>query len=323
MINAKPSNNAILTAKQRHFIRMQQKLLFTPTEDLSPKTTEITTIDAIKPSKTPKNGHLTLFSWNLNGIRAVKNNGLFDHFMSLGGDILCFQEIKAKPAQISLSENYPDYYQYWHSAIRPGYSGTMILSKIPAISYKTNFPKEILQKFPNLHDNFGDTMTEGRVQTLEFKDFFLVNVYTPNSKANLERLNFRHQIWDQAFLSYLKFLEQQKPVITCGDFNAAHQDIDLARPKANHKSAGFTDEERQGITNLISKDFIDTFRTLHPDLQKFSWWSNLGHARERNVGWRIDYFFISKSLQKNLLSAEIHDQIYGSDHCPISITLSK
>lgn len=323
MINARLSSIATSPVKQRNLTKMNQKSLFPTPDESSTKSTEITTIPAVTPSKTAKNGYLTLFSWNLNGIRAVKNKGLFGHFLSLSGDIICFQEIKAKPSQISLSTDHPEYYQYWHSAHRPGYSGTLILSKIPAINYTVNFPDEIIKQFPVLHDNFGDTMTEGRVQTLEFEHFFLVNVYTPNSKSNLERLDFRHQVWDKAFLSYLKFLEQQKPIITCGDFNAAHNDIDLARPKANHKSAGFTDEERQGITNIISKGLIDTFRTLHPDLQKFSWWSNLGHARERNVGWRIDYFFISKTLQQNLLSAEIHDQIYGSDHCPISITLSK
>ena len=182
-------------------------------------------------------------------------------------------------------------------------------------------PTTILAQQTWQADNFGDPLTEGRLQTLEFDFFYLVNVYTPNSKRELQRLNLRQQIWDPNFLSYLKYLERTKPVIVCGDFNAAHTEIDLARPKDNHKNAGFTDEERQGITNLIQAGFVDTFRTLHPDQQRYSWWSHWAKARERNIGWRIDYFFISQALLPNLKTAEIHEKILGSDHCPISIEL--
>lgn len=163
--------------------------------------------------------------------------------------------------------------------------------------------------------------SEGRILIVDLNKFYLVNVYVPNSKPDLSRLKLREQEWDPGFLQLLKKLEQDKPVVTCGDFNAAHNEIDLARPKANHKNAGFTDEERKGITNLINAGFIDTFRTLHPEEQRYTWWSHWGHARENNVGWRIDYFFISKSLKPHLKSAEIYEGYKGSDHCPISIDL--
>ena len=162
---------------------------------------------------------------------------------------------------------------------------------------------------------------EGRVLVLEFEKFYLVNVYTPNSKPDLSRLILREETWDPEFLKFLKDLEKIKPVVVCGDFNAAHEEIDIARPKTNHHSAGFTDEERRGITNLINAGFVDSFRVLNPDVQRYTWWSHWGHARENNVGWRIDYFFISKSLRKNLKSAEIYEGVMGSDHCPVSIDL--
>lgn len=240
-------------------------------------------------------------------------------------DIICFQETKAHWSQIpaSIQQIFSEYYQYWHSASRAGYSGTAIFSKIPAKNYTVNFPTSLLQPYSSLQDAFGDLLTEGRLQTLEFDHFFLVNVYTPNSKQALERLNLRHQVWDPLFRAYLAYLAQQKPVITCGDFNAAHQEIDLARPKSNHHHAGFTDEERQGITNLLATNFIDTFRALHPDSIRYTWWSHFGQARAKNVGWRIDYFFISANLLSNLLKAEIHDSRLGSDHCPISITINQ
>ena len=172
------------------------------------------------------------------------------------------------------------------------------------------------------NDGFGSPFSEGRVLTLETENFYLVNVYTPNSKTDLSRLKLRHELWDPLFLAYLKHLEKTKPVVVCGDFNAAHQEIDLARPKQNTKNAGFTIEERQGISEILKQDFIDTFRTLNPNTARYTWWSHWGKARENNIGWRIDYFFISKSLEKNLEAAEIYETILGSDHCPISITLN-
>ena len=173
----------------------------------------------------------------------------------------------------------------------------------------------------NFEDKFGDPLTEGRVLTAEFEKFYLVNVYVPNSKPDLARLKLREELWDPGLLELLKELEKTKPVVVCGDFNAAHEEIDIARPKTNHHSAGFTDEERRGITNYIQAGLVDTFRTLHPDEVRYTWWSHWGHARENNVGWRIDYFFVSKSLLPNLKSAEIYENVIGSDHCPVSIEL--
>lgn len=263
---------------------------------------------------------MKIYSWNVNGLRAVLKKGAFDSFLnSQTPDILCLQETKAQPGQAEI--DLPAYTEYWNSATRPGYSGTAIFSSLPALNYHANLPTTLLAQQTWQADNFGDPLTEGRLQTLEFDFFYLVNVYTPNSKRELQRLKLRQQIWDPNFLSYLKYLEQTKPVIVCGDFNAAHTEIDLARPKDNHKNAGFTDEERQGITNLIQAGFVDTFRTLHPDQQRYSWWSHWAKARERNIGWRIDYFFISQALLPNLKTAEIHEKILGSDHCPISIEL--
>ena len=210
----------------------------------------------------------------------------------------------------------PEYEEIWNSAERPGYSGTAIFTKIKPLSIKNT-----LETNKNFEDQFGNPLTEGRVLTAEFEIFFLVNVYTPNSKNNLERLNLREKLWDKEFLEYLKKLEKQKPVVVCGDFNAAHQEIDIARPKTNHHSAGFTDEERRGITNYINAGFIDTFRYLYPDSVRYTWWSHWGNARANNVGWRIDYFFVSESLKNNLKSADIYEKIMGSDHCPISIEL--
>lgn len=258
---------------------------------------------------------LKIFSWNVNGIRAVINKGALQEFVKkCNPDILCLQETKAKQGQAEI--DLPEYEEIWNSAERPGYSGTAIFTKIKPISIKNILPTN-----KNLSDNFGDPLKEGRVLTAEFEKFFLINIYTPNSKPSLERLKLREKLWDPEILNYLKELEKSKPVVVCGDFNAAHQEIDIARPKTNHHSAGFTDEERQGITNLLGAGFVDTFRSLHPDEIRYTWWSHWGNARKNNVGWRIDYFFISKSLKKNLKSAEIYENQMGSDHCPISIEL--
>jgi exodeoxyribonuclease-3 len=261
-----------------------------------------------------------IFSWNVNGIRAViKKEALQDFLDTYNPDILCLQETKAKREQSPI--DFEKYEEIWNSAKRPGYSGTAIFTKQNPVSYSFGFSDDLNIKYDWAADTHGDPLEEGRVQTAEYPNFYLVNVYTPNSKRDLSRLSLREKLWDPAFLNYLKDLEKIKPVVVCGDFNAAHTEIDLARPKTNHHSAGFTNEERQGITNLLDAGLLDTFRLLHPTEQRYSWWSHWGHARENNVGWRIDYFFISKSLEKNLKSAEIHESVLGSDHCPVSIVL--
>ena len=253
---------------------------------------------------------MKIYSWNVNGLRAViKKRALQKFLEEEKPDILCLQEIKAKKEQIEY--NFPGYKVLWNSAERAGYSGTAILFA-PNNSFKK---LEIL----NLENDIA--ATEGRIMVLDADKFYLVNVYTPNSKPDLSRLKLRENVWDPDFLTFLKELEKTKPVVVCGDFNAAHEEIDIARPKTNHHSAGFTDEERRGITNLINAGFIDTFRTLNPGTKRYTWWSHWGHARENNVGWRIDYFFISKMLRKNLKAAEIYERVMGSDHCPISIDL--
>lgn len=253
---------------------------------------------------------LRLFSWNINGLRAVINKGALKKILEEESpDFLCLQEIKCKPEQINYNFDELGYKIFWNSAVRPGYSGTAVLAK------KNVFAVEKIIELT------GVAKEEGRILVLDLKNFYLVNVYTPNSKPNLSRLALREKNWDPNFLTFLKNLEKEKPIITCGDFNAAHEEIDIARPAQNHHSAGFTDEERKGISNLLASGFIDTFRELHPKEKKYSWWSHWGKARENNVGWRIDYFFISKSLGTKLETAEIHEKYLGSDHCPVSIEL--
>ena len=268
----------------------------------------------IPPTASPVD-NLHIFSWNVNGLRAVIRKGALERFINEHQpDILCLQETKAKQGQAEI--DLPEYEELWNSAERPGYAGTAIFTKIKPLAVFNGLPTN-----QSLTDQFGDPLSEGRVLTAEFEQFYLVNVYTPNSKSELERLELREKKWDPEFLSYLKTLEESKPVVVCGDFNAAHEEIDIARPKTNHHSAGFTDEERQGITNMINRGMIDTFRTLHPDEVRYTWWSHWGNARANNVGWRIDYFFISNNLQNNLKAAEIHEDVTGSDHCPVSIEL--
>lgn len=263
---------------------------------------------------------MRIFSWNVNGLRAGLKKGTFLPFITTERpDILCLQETKAKIHQVEI--DLPDYTEYWNSAERAGYSGTAIFSKPPTLSYCTEFNPEFTTQANWQTDQYGCPLTEGRLQIAEYEHFFLVNVYVPNSKRDLSRLQLRQNIWDPALLNQLRALEQVKPIVVCGDFNAAHTEIDIARPKQNLHNAGFTTEERQGVTNLLAAGFVDTFRTLHPSEQRYTWWAQWGHARENNVGWRIDYFFISKSLLPNLKSAEIHEHIRGSDHCPVSIEL--
>ncbi len=258
---------------------------------------------------------LKIYSWNVNGLRAVLNKGALQEFIAAEQpDILCLQETKAKPGQAEV--DLPEYEELWNSAERPGYSGTAIFTKVKPLSVANVLPVEA-----DFADQYGDPLTEGRVQTAEYDKFYLINIYTPNSKRGLERLGLREKLWDPAVRKYLKKLEETKPVVVCGDFNAAHTEIDLARPTANRHNAGFTDEERQGITNLLDAGLVDTFRAFHPSEQRYTWWSHWGHARENNVGWRIDYFFVSESLQDKIKSAEIYENYMGSDHCPISIML--
>ena len=263
---------------------------------------------------------IKMISWNINGIRAVHNKGLLVPFVEkYKPDIICFQETKAEQHQSEV--DLPDYEEYWNSALRKGYSGTAIFTKEKPISIINDLPKSIVKKYNISHDGYGDPNTEGRVITAEYEKFYLVNVYTPNAKRNLERLAFRHKIWDPAFLEYCKTLETQKPVIVCGDFNVAHTEDDLARPKDNLENAGFTKEERSGADNIISAGFIDTFRMFTKGNGHYSWWTHFANARARNIGWRIDYFFVSKKLKDVIKKAYILPEVYGSDHCPVGVEI--
>lgn len=246
-------------------------------------------------------------NWNVNGFRACLKKGFMDYFNEVDADFFCLQEIKLQEGQVEL--DLPGYHQYWNYAVKKGYSGTAIFAKHEPISVKLGMDMEE-------HDQ------EGRVITLEYPDFHLVTVYTPNSKAELERLDYRMK-WEDDFRHYLKSLEISKPVVVCGDFNVAHKEIDLKNFKTNTRSAGFTIEERNKMTELIEAGFIDTFRYYYPDLAGvYSWWSFMGKARDNNVGWRIDYFLVSSTLESRLKSASIDDQIMGSDHCPVVLEIS-
>ncbi|MCL1929747.1 exodeoxyribonuclease III [Candidatus Saccharibacteria bacterium] len=263
---------------------------------------------------------MKLFSWNVNGIRAVIKKGDFGKFIAkYQPDILCLQETKAKQGQAEI--DLPDYQEFWNDADRAGYSGTAIFSKIKPLEVRFGFTETINQKY-NFQDQFGDGAREGRVTTLEFADFYLVTQYAPNAKRELERLEFREKIWDPAFLEYCQDLEKTKPVIFCGDLNVAHQEIDLARPKDNAGNAGFTPEERAGFQKYLDAGFIDSFRHFYPDTtDAYTWWTWRAQARARNIGWRIDYFCVSKSLKNRMKDARIYPDQTGSDHCPVSLEL--
>ena len=248
---------------------------------------------------------MKLISWNVNGIRAVLKKGFLQFVGNTDPDILCIQETRAHPHQLELP--LPQYQAYWDSAERKGYSGTLVLSKFEPQEVKFGMGR------PE-HDG------EGRLITLRFPDFYLVNVYTPNARRDLSRLEYRRK-WDADFLAYLKNLEQEKPVVFCGDLNVAHREIDLANPAGNRGNAGFTDEERAGFRNILDAGFIDTFREFTKEGGHYSWWSYMGRAREKNIGWRIDYFGISPTLRSRLLDAFILPQVPGSDHCPVGIVL--
>lgn len=265
---------------------------------------------------------MKIYSWNVNGIRAALRSGHFTKFTTeLQPDILCLQETKAEQGQAEV--DLPDYEEYWNSAAKKGYSGTAIFTKIKPLSVRLGFPEDIIKKFKVEGDQYGDPNKEGRVTTAEFEKFFLISVYTPNSKRELTRLTHREKQWDPAFLAYCKQLEKQKPVIFCGDLNVAHTEDDLANPKANRKQHGFTDQERQGFQNFIDAGFVDTFRIFTQGNGHYSWWTHWANARARNVGWRIDYFLVSKSIAKAVKSAAIHTEVMGSDHCPVSIELDE
>lgn len=266
---------------------------------------------------------MKIFSWNVNGIRAVERKELFKPFLDKHQpDVLCIQETKAQEDQVSdiFAEKYPEYEQYWHSAEKKGYSGTAIFSKIAPVDVLYGLPEKIKKKY-KLDDSFGDTTKEGRILTLEFENYFISTVYTPNAKENLERIPMRLQ-WDPAYLDFMKSLEKKKPVIYCGDFNVAHTEDDLARPKANIGNKGFTEEERGGFDAMIKKGFIDSFRTIYQGDGYYTWWSHWGGARDRNVGWRIDYVMVSQDLESIIKRASIHPEIMGSDHCPVSLELT-
>ncbi len=263
---------------------------------------------------------MKLASWNVNGIRSIHKKGLLEPFVDrVKPDIICFQETKAEEHQSEV--DLPDYDEYWNSSTtRKGYAGTAIFSKEKPLSVHLGFPEEILEKY-TLSDKFGDPNAEGRVIAAEFEPFFLVNVYTPNAKPDLARLKLRHEGWDPAFLAYLKMLKKEKPVVFCGDLNVAHTEDDLANPKANEGEHGFTKEEREGIDKIIKAGFADTFRMFTEGKGHYSWWSHFSNARERNVGWRIDYFFVSEDLAPLVTRARIHPEFYGSDHCPVTVEL--
>lgn len=249
---------------------------------------------------------MKLISWNVNGIRACINKGFTNFFESINADIFCIQETKCQPDQVELE--FEGYKSYWNSAEKKGYSGTAVFTKKEPLTIKYGIGKEE-------HDK------EGRVITLEFKDFYLVNIYTPNSKRELERLGYR-QVWEDEIRRYLLNLNKTKPVIMCGDLNVAHKEIDLKNPKSNRKNAGFTDEERQKMTELLDSGFVDTFRFLYPEKEDtYSWWSYMGKAREKNVGWRIDYFIVSKDIENKIIEANIYPEIMGSDHCPVGLEI--
>lgn len=249
---------------------------------------------------------MKLISWNVNGIRACVNKGFTEFFNQIDADIFCIQETKCQPEQIDLE--FKGYTSFWNSAEKKGYSGTAIYTKEKPINVTYGIGIEE-------HDK------EGRVITLEFEKFYMMNIYTPNSKRSLERLDYR-QIWEDEIRKYLLTLNKEKPVIMCGDLNVAHKEIDLKNPKTNRGNAGFTDEEREKMSELLEAGFTDTFRHLYPTKEdSYSWWSYMGRAREKNIGWRIDYFIVSDNIKDKIIEAKIHPDVMGSDHCPVELDI--
>jgi exodeoxyribonuclease-3 len=263
---------------------------------------------------------IKIYSWNINGIRAVVRKELFKPFIDKESpDILCLQETKAQQGQAEVDLN--GYEEYWNSADKKGYSGTAIFSKTKPLAVLNGFPEDIIDKYKVTGDTHGDPNKEGRVIAAEFEKFYVVTVYTPNAKDTLSRLPLREKHWDPAFLAYCKQLEKKKPVVFCGDLNVAHTELDLANPKPNRGKKGFTTEERQGFQNFLDAGFVDTLRIFKEGNGFYTWWSHFANSRARNVGWRIDYFLVSHTLKSKVKAATIHADVMGSDHCPISITL--
>jgi exodeoxyribonuclease-3 len=261
-----------------------------------------------------------IYSWNVNGIRAVLKKGLFYPFLQQHQpDILCLQETKAERGQIEI--DLPGYHEYWNSALKKGYSGTAIFSRQQPLSVTNGYPEEFAKRYRFADELKRDSAGEGRVITAEFAKFYVVTVYTPNAKDDLSRVALRHEHWDPAFLAYCQLLEKQKPVIFCGDLNVAHTELDLANPGPNRGKKGFTDEERKGFQNFVDAGFIDSFRLFRQGNGYYTWWSHFANSRARNVGWRIDYVLVSPQLRSAVTAAEIHPDVMGSDHCPVSITL--
>jgi exodeoxyribonuclease-3 len=263
---------------------------------------------------------MRIISWNVNGIRAVIRKDTFVPFIDkYQPDILCLQETKAQQGQAEI--DLPEYEEYWNSAEKKGYSGTAIFTKTKPISVIIGIPEKICKKYGLDADDYGDPRNEGRVIAAEFADLYVVTVYTPNAKDDLTRIPLRHKQWDPAFLAYCKELEKNKPVIFCGDLNVAHTADDLARPKENEGLKGFTKEEREGFDNMLAAGFVDTLRIFKKGNGFYTWWSHWANARERNIGWRIDYFLVSKDLKSKVKKAEILDDVMGSDHCPVLLEL--
>jgi exodeoxyribonuclease III len=264
---------------------------------------------------------MKLYSWNVNGIRAVHKKGLFESFLKAHRpDVLCLQETKAERGQIEIEV--PGYREFWNSAAKKGYSGTAIFCRQEPLGVTNGFPRDFARRYRFADELERDSADEGRLISAEFEDFHLVTVYTPNAKDDLSRLRLRHEHWDPAFLAYCRQLEKKKPVIFCGDLNVAHTELDLANPKPNRGKKGFTNEEREGFQNFLDAGFVDTFRLFEKGNGHYSWWSHFSNARARNVGWRIDYFLVSAALRERVAAARIHADVMGSDHCPVSLTLA-
>ena len=263
---------------------------------------------------------MKIYSWNVNGIRAVVRKNVFVPFVEEHQpDILCLQETKAERGQAEI--DLPQYREYWNSAIKKGYSGTAIFSRHEPLQVVNGFPDSFAQRYRFADELQRDAGDEGRVIAAEFARFYVVTVYTPNAKDDLSRVKLRHEHWDPAFLAYCLQLQQRKPVIFCGDLNVAHTELDLANPKSNEGKKGFTRDEREGFQKFVDAGFVDTFRIFTQGNGHYSWWSNFANARARNIGWRIDYFLVSAALRGHVTAAQIHPKVTGSDHCPVSITV--
>ena len=264
---------------------------------------------------------MRLFSWNVNGIRAVLNKGDFQKFITdYDPDILCLQETKAERGQVEL--DLPQYHEHFFSAVKKGYSGTAIFSKTKPLRYLDGFPQDIIDTFKVTGDEYGDPNAEGRIIAAEFDYFWVVTCYTPNSKGDLSRLKLRYDSWDRSVLAYLQQLEATKPVLYCGDMNVAHTELDLANPKPNIGKHGFTNEERERFQDYLDAGFVDTFRAANPNqTDAYTWWTHWANARARNVGWRIDYWLASHAIAPKVKNPQIHANVMGSDHCPVSIEI--